>query len=85
MISTVAHYSSRNLTVDTDKVRAIPGIAEALRWQFALKNFHYALWMNSLCEELMWYAEGTLKTPANRRVKHSVSLRQQRDQSLIAD
>jgi hypothetical protein len=37
------HYSSRNLTVDTDKVRAISGITEALRWRFALKNFHYGL------------------------------------------
>jgi hypothetical protein len=53
MISTVTHYSSRNLTVDADKVRAIPGIAEALRRQFALKNFHYGLLVNSLCEELI--------------------------------
>lgn len=49
----VTHYSSRNLTVDADKVRAISGITEALRRRFALKNFHYELWINSLCEEFM--------------------------------
>jgi hypothetical protein len=78
----VTHYSSRNLTVDADKVRAISGIAEALRRRFALKNFHYGLWMDSLCEELTWYADGTLKAPARRRGKHSASLRQQKDRSL---
>jgi hypothetical protein len=45
----VSHYSSRNLTFDADKVRAISGIAEALRRRFGLKNFHYGLWMDSLC------------------------------------
>ena len=48
----VTHYSSRNLTVDANKVRVISGIAEALRRRFALKNFHYGLWMDSLYEEL---------------------------------
>ena len=74
----VSHYSSRNLSVATDKLRAISGIAEALGRRFSLKSFHFRVWMNQLSEELAWFAEGTLtRATNNRRGKRSRNLRQE--------
>jgi hypothetical protein len=59
----VVHYSGRKLTVPDDILRAISGIAEALRRRLSLKDFHFGLWMDFLSEELSWYSAGTLKKP----------------------
>jgi hypothetical protein len=63
----VEHYSTRNLTYGTDKLRAISGIAEALKRRFSLKRFHHGLWTDYLSQQLAWYAKGSLKRRQGKR------------------
>lgn len=56
----VGHYSSRNLSQPTDKLRAVNGVAEALRRRFSLNGYYHGIWAEYLSHGLTWYSVNTL-------------------------
>jgi hypothetical protein len=51
-------YSERRITVGSDKLPALSGIAKALRF---VSQWHYlaGLWWEDICNGMMWYCDGT--------------------------
>ncbi|KAF1833342.1 HET-domain-containing protein [Decorospora gaudefroyi] len=54
----VEQYSSRNLTVATDKLPAISGVASKIR-KATHSDYLGGLWMNNLASDLLWHANPT--------------------------
>jgi len=80
----VSRYSGRNLSVSTDKLRAISGIAEALRRRLSLKSFHFGVWtdIRYLSQELAWFAQESLTCATSRRGTYPIIGRAKRSHSL---
>ncbi|KAK5653484.1 hypothetical protein OQA88_8970 [Cercophora sp. LCS_1] len=57
-------YSHRHLTVGQDKLRAIEGVAQALRLRLSRKDYSYGVWLDNLAMQLLWLGAGPL-TPTS--------------------
>jgi hypothetical protein len=65
----IADYSRCNLTVESDKLMAVAGLASALSHRSGMTYFE-GLWVETACFGLAWRAESASKFPMNASTCH---------------